>query len=84
MVRAVEAWRAGGLALTTGMRLYGAAVVFEQRYEGSASGTAGAGLSSRFPCFGLPEGAAPRRHWRQAWTKVRILNLLELKLGRRR
>ena len=59
------AWRAGELAFTTGMRLYGAAVVFEQRYEGSASGTAGAGLSSRFPCFGLPEGAAPRRHWLQ-------------------
>ena len=63
--RTAWAWRAGELAFTTGMRLYGAAVVFEQRYEGSASGTAGAGLSSCFPCFGLPEGAAPRRHWLQ-------------------
>ena len=72
--RTAWAWRAGNLAFHTGVRLYHATLVFEQRYGSEAAGTAGHGLSSSFPCFGLPgrtaarveaAAAAARRYWLQ-------------------
>ena len=71
--RTAWAWRAGSLAFHTGVRLYHSTLVFEQRYGSEATGTAGHGLSSSFPCFGLPTraaaravaAAAVRRYWLQ-------------------
>ena len=66
--RTAWAWRAGRLTFHTGVRLYHAALVFEQRYGSEASGTAGDGLSSSYPCFGLPARPAAhsaRRYWLQ-------------------
>ena len=72
--RTAWAWRAGQLAFHTGVRLYHATLVFEQRYGSEAAGTAGHGLSSSFPCFGLPgrrptvrsaAAAALQRYWLQ-------------------
>ena len=72
--RTAWAWRAGTLAFHTAVRLYHATLVFEQRYGSEATGTAGRGLSSSFPCFGLPgrrpmvrsaAAEAGQRYWLQ-------------------